>query len=313
MATSAIQNVTSEDSPPPSDIVGENTELPGQGITNTSMVEPVLVEVVNDGTILNTVMLLLTLLGVVFAGCSFRHSAETAKRASKDSRQLAEQMQSISDSSTETLATNREQLEQYHKLVTAISRPRMNARLSPPRREKGWLMLIVENVGVGTARNVKVSFNPPLPEPNLEKLNSHSSRGENYLKAPVAMVRDKFEDRVFPSWSYGVVTEVPFWVMKFDQKKASDTRDSDRFVNDDGTPMKQKADPEDLDGEMLFNESAEGIPANVEIIFEYEDDEGVRMVDPPITLNPDVWIATTFRSVERSAEVTQIGGPNSDV
>ena len=77
--------------------------------------------------------------------------------------------------------------------------------------------------------------------------------------------------------------------------------------------MKQKADPEDLDGEMLFNESAEGIPANVEIIFEYEDDEGVRMVDPPITLNPDVWIATTFRSVERSAEVTQIGGPNSDV
>ena len=58
------------------------------------------------------------------------------------------------------------------------------------------------------------------------------------------------------------------------------------------------------DGAMLLDESGDGIPADVEVIINYSDDNGEQYEDS-VSLNPDLWVSTTLSSKERhSSSVT---------
>lgn len=60
---------------------------------------------------------------------------------------------------------------------------------------------------------------------------------------------------------------------------------------------------------MLLDESGDGIPADVEVVIKYEDDHGTEFTDR-VSLNPDMWVSTTFSSTERSSTTVSYGGDN---
>ena len=63
---------------------------------------------------------------------------------------------------------------------------------------------------------------------------------------------------------------------------------------------------EESDGAMLLDESGDGIPADAEVIINYEDDNGKKYEDS-VSLNPDLWVSTTFSSKEERVKLFVCG------
>ena len=90
-------------------------------------------------------------------------------------------------------------------------RPLMVAELLPPEQPKFPAVLRVANEGNTVARDVTVTFNPPLPEPDLEGFQNRVIDGVEVAKTLMETIHDMFDGRVFTSWVPGRETTVDFW------------------------------------------------------------------------------------------------------
>lgn len=104
-------------------------------------------------------------------------------------------------------------------------------------------------------------------------------------------------------------TSVPFWATKFERFPLREVGESKRFVNADGTPADAVLVRKQSDGAMLLDESGDGIPADIEVVITYKDEHCTKFTDR-VSLNPDLWVSTTFRSTERHSTSVTYGGEN---
>ena len=289
-----------------------NDEVASEAARVSQVVEPVPVIVQDDGLglsdWLNIAMLFATIVSLGIAAYATWQNAKTARESSEHAQDAADQMDKIATFSRQTVQTAKEQLDQMDIMMATgtqimfgmddvaveLSRPRMNAYLGSPIHEKGYLPLVVENVGKSPARNVTVKFNPPLPAPDVDRLNANTSELVDYQKSPVEMTLAKYEGKTFKTWAPNQSTSVPFWATKFERLPQRETGKSKIFVNDDGSPADATLVRVHTDGAMLLDESGDGIPADVEVIISYEDGNGTEFEDS-VSLNPDLWVSTTFR------------------
>ena len=289
-----------------------NDEVASEAARVSQVVEPVPVIVQDDGLglsdWLNIAMLFATIVSLGIAAYATWQNAKTARESSEHAQDAADQMDKIATFSRQTVQTAKEQLDQMDIMMATgtqimfgmddvaveLSRPRMNAYLGSPIHEKGYLPLVVENVGKSPARNVTVKFTPPLPEPDVDRLNANTSELVDYQKSPVEMTLAKYEGKTFKTWAPNQSTSVPFWATKFERLPQRETGKSKIFVNDDGSPADATLVRVHTDGAMLLDESGDGIPADVEVIISYEDGNGTEFEDS-VSLNPDLWVSTTFR------------------
>lgn len=289
--------------------------------------EPVPVIVQDDGLELsdwlNIAMLIATIVSLGIAAYATWQNAKTARQASENAQDAADQMEEIATASQQTMWTAKAQLDQLDMMMATgtqimfglddvaseLSRPRMNAYLGSPTNEKGYLPLVVENVGQSPARDVTVEFVPPLPEPDVTRLNANTSETVHYRKSPVEMTLAKYEGKTFKTWAPNQSTSVPFWATKFERFPLREIGESKHFVNPDGTPANAILVRAETDGAMLLDESGDGIPADVEVVIKYEDDHGTEFTDR-VSLNPDMWVSTTFSSTERRGTTVSYGGDN---
>ena len=302
-----------------------NDEVASEEASVSQVVEPVPVIVQDDGLglsdCLNIAMLLATIVSLGIAAYATWQNAKSARESSEHAQDAADQMEDIASASQSTMWTVRDQLDRLENMMAtgtkilgglddvtlALFRPRMNAYLGSPTHEKGFFPLVVENVGKTPARNVTVKFNPPLPEPDVDRLNANTSELMNYQKSPVEMTLAKYEGKTFKTWAPNQSTSVPFWATKFERLPQCETGKSSRFVNDDGSPADATLVRVYTDGAMLLDESADGIPADVEVIIRYEDGNGKEFEDS-VSLNPDLWVATPFRSQQHHSSITTYSG-----
>lgn len=289
--------------------------------------EPIPVIVQDDGLELsdwlNIAMLFATIVSLGIAVHATRQNAKTAREASDHAQDAADQMEEIATASRQTMWTAKAQLDQLDMMMATgtqimfglddvaseLSRPRMNAYLGSPTNEKGYLPLVVENVGQSPARDVTVEFVPPLPEPDVTRLNANTSETVHYRKSPVEMTLAKYEGKTFKTWAPNQSTSVPFWATKFERFPLREVGESKRFVNADGTPADAVLVRKQSDGAMLLDESGDGIPADIEVVITYKDEHGTKFTDR-VSLNPDLWVSTTFRSTERHSTSVTYGGDN---
>lgn len=299
-----------------------NDEVAPEVADVSQVVEPVPVVVQDEGLELsdwlNIAMLFATIVSLGIAAYATWQNAKTAREASENAQDAADQMEEIAHASQSTMWTARDQLDRLEIMMAtetqilgglddvtlALFRPRMNAYLGSPIHEKGYLPLVVENVGKSPARNVTVRFNPPLPEPDVDRLNANTSELVDYRKSPVELTLAKYEGKTFKTWAPNQSTSVPFWATKVERFPLREVGESKRFVNADGTPADAVLVRRESDGAMLLDESGDGIPADVEVIINYSDDNGEQYEDS-VSLNPDLWVSTTLSSKERhSSSVT---------
>lgn len=256
---------------------------------------------------LNVRMFFLTLISIGIAIKATRISAKTARQASDNARESASQMKSISETNETTMLMAKAQLDRLETMmatgsqilnrveiaVQEFSRPGLNAYLDAPTEAKGCLPLVVENIGKAPARNVQVKFIPDLPKPNLEKLNAQTSEFLTFHESPIEMTTKKFEGKTFKSWAPNQSSSSLFWAIKFERLPSKEIGQSKHFKNPDGTPAEAILTRASQDGNMLLGESGDGIPADVEVVITYEDDDRTQYSEQ-IMLNPNIWVSKTF-------------------
>lgn len=102
-------------------------------------------------------------------------------------------------------------LRENTKEARDSQRPLMVAELLPPEQPKLPAVLRIANEGNTVARDVTVTFNPPLPEPDLEGFQNRVVDGVQVMKTLMETVHGMFDGRVFSSWVPGRETTVDFW------------------------------------------------------------------------------------------------------
>ncbi len=270
---------------------------------------------------LNIAMFVATLLSLGVAAYATWQNAKTAQEASESAQDATDQMEEIATASRQTMWTAKDQLDRLEIMMSTgtqimfglddvareFSRPRMNAYLGSPTDEKGYLPLIIENVGKSPAGDVTVEFDPPLPEPDVTRLNANTSETIHYRKSLVEMTLAKYDGKTFKTWAPNQSTSVPFWATKFERFPKEEIVKSKHFVNPDGTPADAVLVRVETDGAMLLDESGDGIPADIEVVINYRDEHGNKFSDR-VSLNPDLWVSTTFRSTEQDSTTVIYGG-----
>lgn len=131
------------------------------------------------------------------------------------------------------------------------NRPMMTARVLDPDRNMEDLRFEVSNMGKSVAQDVKVEFDPKLPQPDKEKLNENSPSGTTYNASILQRVYDMFEGRVFATWVSGMSVSVPYW-----------------------SPPK-----EDMEIGQPLPLSAEGVPPVQTLVISYKDEFGRSYVE----------------------------------
>lgn len=317
---------------PESPDVGENQVVethntPDTGELNTTVEHPIPVTIEQDGLgfsdFLNIGMFIVTLVSLVVAVCSFRSSAKTAKQASDNAEIVMLQMDDIVSANEQSAQVSRRQLEQLESMMATgsmilyglqeveneLSRPRMNAYLEAPSHPAGYLRLIVENVGMSPACDVQVSFDPELPEPDLDRLNANTSEIITFQKSTVEMIHQKYAGKTFKTWSPNQSTGVIFWATKFKKYPLREIGESKMFKNEDGSPAQALIVRNGTDGPMILDESAEGIRADTEVVISYSDGKGNKWRDT-FSLNPEIWVSTTFSETDRKGIEHVYGSEN---
>lgn len=138
-------------------------------------------------------------------------------------------------------------LRETAKGVRNSYRPLMVAELMPPDGPKLPAVLRVANDGNTVARDVEVTFSPPLPEPNLKGYKNRVIDGVQVTKTLMETVHDMFDGRVFSSWTPGREIAVDFWALPRD------------FTSD--------------------SNSAEGVPPRQGLTVKYKDSGGYAYTD----------------------------------
>lgn len=159
------------------------------------------------------------------------------------------------------------------------NRPMMTARVVSPEFHYDVIRFEVANLGKSVAKNVRVKFDPPLPEPNLERARKNCKSIHNPHVPPLARVHALFRDQVFSTWVPGTIASVAYWL-----------------------PPKDKLTKE---GELP--RSAEGVPANQDVIITFEDELGNKYSES-FELNVRPVIGLDFR--QTSAEIVAQNSTN---
>jgi hypothetical protein len=146
-----------------------------------------------------------------------------------------------------TLRHNREAMQRS-------TRPMMTATLRPSGSDTA--ALAVTNAGQSFARNVSVSFDPPLP------IHDHTADGD---RSVIPFVRHRYSKPV-AVWTPGYTARNEFYVL-------SDERD-----------------------EAGFRTNVDGISHDTVIVFDYTDDDGNRYSDrlplDPTLIQGETWSVT---------------------
>ncbi len=145
-------------------------------------------------------------------------------------------------------------LRHNRKATQRSTRPMMSAALRPSGSDTA--MLAVTNAGQSFARNVKVSFDPPLPT------RDHTENGD---RSVIPFVRHRYSKPI-EVWTPGYTARNEFDVL-------GDERD-----------------------ETGFRTNEDGIPHDTVIVFEYADDDGNRYSDrvslDPTLIQGETWSVT---------------------
>lgn len=134
-------------------------------------------------------------------------------------------------------------MRQARDIEQRANRPMMVAEVVAPSEEFEEVGLRVTNVGRTVARNVRVSFDPPLPEPDLERLNARSD--SHYYATNMEALRAIFDGRVFLSWTPGMEVDAKYW-----------------------------AAPKGFNPWRPLPDSAEGVPPEQKVVIDFEDEAG---------------------------------------
>lgn len=182
-----------------------------------------------------------------------------------DSQRQQEEYNRIAAVSAEHQADS---VELQREAVERANRPMMTIRYLPPESPMDVLDLEVSNAGKSVAYRVRVNFDPDLPEPDLDLLNSNSDSGQHFNYPNITIPISVFTKREFRTWVPGQRITAPFWVSHRD------------FEIDD---------PE--------GSSAEGIPVSQLVRITYEDEKGHVYVET-FELDPGIWAGKVFQETE---------------
>lgn len=139
-----------------------------------------------------------------------------------------------------SLLVARRSLRLNRQININANRPMMMAQILMPDYAKETLRLMVSNRGKSVAKNVKVTFEPDLP--STTEQNGAAAGGFHY--SPVRRVKSIFSNTVFSTWVPGHQVDVAYWL---------------------------QPDEKILDGNLISN-SAEGVPAKLFVLLEYDDE-----------------------------------------
>lgn len=157
-------------------------------------------------------------------------------------------------------------MRQARDIEKRSNRPMMIAEIVPPSTEYEEVGLRISNVGRSVARNVQVEFDPPLPEPDLDRLNSESASLYNFTN--IERLRMIFEDRIFETWTPGMEVTAAYWAV-----------------------------PNGLEVNQALEESAEGVPAEQRVVIEFKDEGGENYTDT-FTLDVHMILGLRFSDSE---------------
>lgn len=180
-------------------------------------------------------------------------------------------------------------MKQARDIEQRANRPMMVAEIMAPGEELEEVGLRVRNAGKTVARNVRVSFDPPLPEPDLEQLNMRSD--SHYYATNMEAITSIFDDRVFLTWTPGMEVNAKYW-----------------------------AAPKDFNPWQPLPDSAEGVPPEQKVIVDFEDepgnayrDEYVLDIHTVLGLRfKDSEFKKTRKAVEAAGEYVSSVAPKSD-
>lgn len=139
-------------------------------------------------------------------------------------------------------------MRQARDIENRANRPMMVAEIVPPEGTKDEVGLRVTNAGKSVARNVLVEFDPPLPEPDLNRLNQQGDA--TYYATNIEQLNNIFEGRKFLTWTPGMEVTAPYW-----------------------------APPKTLGLDSGLSESAEGVPAVQKVVVKFQDERGIHYQD----------------------------------
>lgn len=157
-------------------------------------------------------------------------------------------------------------MRQARDIEQRANRPMMVAEVVAPDDEVEEVGLRVKNVGRTVAKNVRVSFDPALPEPDLKKLNTRSN--SHYYATNMEALGAIFGDRVFLTWTPGMEVTAKYW-----------------------------AAPKNFNPWQPLPDSAEGVPPEQKVIIHFEDELGKTYRDEYV-LDIHTIIGLRFRDSE---------------
>lgn len=192
-----------------------------------------------------------------------KQNEEAQTKASEATLESQNQQEEYNRVAAESAAYQAKSVKLQGESVERTNRPMMTARYLPPQDELGFLDIEIDNAGRSIAHDVQVKFDPPLPQPNLKKLNKNCKHGHYYVPL-VELTQRAFEGRVFQTWVPGQKITAPLWI---DHKDYT------------------LGDPAGL--------SAEGVPASQLVHISYKDATGKEYQDS-FALDPGIWAGRLF-------------------
>lgn len=139
-------------------------------------------------------------------------------------------------------------MRQSRAIEVRANRPMMTAEALPPEGAGHPLKFLVTNRGRTVARNVSVSFEPPLPHPDLERLNASSDA--TFFYTPIERINHIYGGRAFDTWTPGMSIAADYWVL-----------------------------PNGSNAKTPPSNSAEGIPSSQGVRIQYQDETGKNYND----------------------------------
>ncbi|WP_018022957.1 hypothetical protein [Corynebacterium doosanense] len=165
------------------------------------------------------------------------------------------------------------QLKAMREQTQSSIRPMMGALLKPGRYINEPIRVSINNFGQSIAYDVSLEFDPPLPEPNITKLNERgrltrkgTKEGKevtiHYRESPIALLNKFLLNQTVDTWP-------PYYEVGFDYWVA-------------------RKDPD-------LGESAEGIPANTKLKINYRDRDN-KWYSDDFALRPQLLAGINFHT-----------------
>lgn len=160
----------------------------------------------------------------------------------------------------------------------------MIAKLESPKGPKHPISMLVKNIGLTSAVDVKITFDPPLPMANLEELKSNAELGVDVYMSTIDILNSVFEN-TYATWVPGHEVRCVYWLKRravgLDQHMGIDIRKSPEEETQSTLNRKR------------LSLSADGICATTKAVISYGDDDG-NLYSESYDLNPQIWLGIYF-------------------